>query len=501
MNSSSKIKRGVILSYVKSILNILIGLLFTPWLIRSLGSSDYGLYALATSFVSYFLVDFGLGNSVAKYLASYRATHKEQDIKDFLGVVYKAYIIICFVLFIVFTIVYLNVDSIFKGLTVEEAERFKYIFIVVALYNTLSFPFNAFNGVLTAYEEFGPLRMSEIIQKASMVILMTVALLMGYGVFALVVVQVISGTLSIVYKYYYVKRCHAKVNWLFYSGEKVKEILSFSLWVCLLGICLQLIYGFQTTILGIVSDTKNISVYNISHTIYGFIYIFASGLNGLFLPRLSYIENEENSIEITNNLMTKVGRVQLLLLGLLISGFFVYGKEFLILWVGEEYVDAYFAGLLLIVPTLFVLTEEIPATLLYVKGNIKVRALMYVCATLICSILAYFLSPKYGAIGASMAVCVGVLAFDLIGMNIVYKNRMNLDVIGFFKNCHLKFLLPLCFCVCFGYILKYVFPVASWIYMGWETVIFGCCYITVMWFLFMNNYEKSLIINIFKKSK
>lgn len=499
MNSSSKIKQGALFSYVRSFLNILIGLLFTPWLIKSLGSSDYGLYALATSFVSYFLVDFGLGNSIAKYLAGYRATHKDQDIKDFLGIVYKTYFIICLALFAIFAIVYFNIDSIFNGLTIEEASKFKYVFIIIALYNTLSFPFNTFNGILTAYEEFAPLRLSEIIQKASMVILMSLALLLGYGVFALVVVQVISGVISILYKYYYVRRCRVEINWRFSNSKKIKEILSFSLWVCLLGICIQLIYGFQTTILGIASDTKNISVYNISHTIYGFIYVFASGLNGLFLPRLSYIENESNSIEKINNLMTKVGRLQLLLLGLLISGFFVYGKEFLMLWVGEEYNDAYLAGLFLIIPTLIVLTEEIPTTLLYVKGNIKVRAIMYVFATIVCSVVAYFLAPIYGAIGVGAAVCFGILCFDIIGMNIVYKKKMGINIGSFIKDCHLKFMIPLVLCISLGLFLKSTCPIESWFNLGWETLCYSGCYLLIMWLLFMNNYEKDIILSIFKK--
>ena len=104
------------------------------------------------------------------------------------------------------------------------------------------------------------------------------------------------------------------------------------MWVCVVGICIQLIYGLPTTILGIVSDTKNISFYSISHTIYGFVYLFASALDNVFMPKVSYIENEQYKTERINQLMIKVGRCQLLIVGLIVSGFAIFGRLFLTLW-------------------------------------------------------------------------------------------------------------------------------------------------------------------------
>lgn len=494
MSSNSSIKRGALLSYTASVLNIIIGLLYTPWLIRSLGSSDYGLYALATSFVSYFLIDFGLGNSIAKYLSGYRANNQEQNIENFMGVVYKTYLIICFVIAIIFIVVYINIESIFRGLTTLEVERFRIIFLVIAVYSVCSFPFNTFIGVLTAYEKFVPLQKSNILQKLTLVLSMSIALLFGYGVFALVLIQVFAGVVTIIYRYYHVRQCNVKINWRFSDRTAIVEILKFSVWVCLLGICFQLIYSFQNTVLGMVSNTQNISIYNVSHTVYGFVFAFAYALNGMFLPKVSFIDAEQDdSTAKINNLMVKVGRCQILLIGLMISGFSLFGKVFLRLWIGNEYLDAYYVGLLLIVPTIFVLTEEIPNTLLYVRNKVKYRAIAYTIGTIVCSLATYFLSPRFGAIGAGISVFVAVVVFDVICMNVFYHRRMNIDVWGFLKNCHIKYIIPCTLAISMGFGVNYLLLKESWVYLGIAVVVYIIIYIIIMWLLFMNSYEKNLV--------
>ena len=65
-------KIGAILSYVVIALNMVVGLAYTPFLIRSLGQSEYGLYSIINTVISYLTVmDMGFGNSIIIYTARY----------------------------------------------------------------------------------------------------------------------------------------------------------------------------------------------------------------------------------------------------------------------------------------------------------------------------------------------------------------------------------------------------------------------------------------------
>lgn len=71
----SQLKLGVALSYVSMGLNMVVHLAYTPVMIRLLGQSEYGLYTLVGSVVSYLSL-FSLGFTGA-YLRFYsRYSHK-----------------------------------------------------------------------------------------------------------------------------------------------------------------------------------------------------------------------------------------------------------------------------------------------------------------------------------------------------------------------------------------------------------------------------------------
>ena len=73
----NQLKTGAALNYVVILLNIAVGLLYTPYMLRMMGQSEYGLYSLVASVISYLTVlDLGLGNAVIRYTAKYRAEGK-----------------------------------------------------------------------------------------------------------------------------------------------------------------------------------------------------------------------------------------------------------------------------------------------------------------------------------------------------------------------------------------------------------------------------------------
>ena len=52
MNSSKELKIGSILSYLQIALGIVIGIAYTPFMLRTLGQSEYGLYNTVSSTIA-----------------------------------------------------------------------------------------------------------------------------------------------------------------------------------------------------------------------------------------------------------------------------------------------------------------------------------------------------------------------------------------------------------------------------------------------------------------
>ena len=130
MNSSKQIKLGAVISYFSIAFNIVAGLIYTPWMISQIGQSNYGLYTLANSLITLFLLDFGLASAVSRYISKYRAEGNEDKVNSFLGAIYKLYIAIDLIIFSILFILFFFLDSIYVGLSPEELEKLKIVYLI-----------------------------------------------------------------------------------------------------------------------------------------------------------------------------------------------------------------------------------------------------------------------------------------------------------------------------------------------------------------------------------
>ena len=198
INSSSQIKLGAIISYAAIMFNIIAGFLYTPWLVRQIGQSDYGLYTLAMSVITLFLMDFGISGTISRFISVYRAKGEEERVGNLLGITYKLYLIIDIVIFVSLFVIFIFMQDIFANLTVNEIEKFRVVFIIVGTFSLVSFPFMPLNGVFISYEKFIALKVCELSQKILAIVGVVVSLLLGYGLYDHVLVNALVNIIIIV---------------------------------------------------------------------------------------------------------------------------------------------------------------------------------------------------------------------------------------------------------------------------------------------------------------
>jgi O-antigen/teichoic acid export membrane protein len=78
ISEKRRIVRNTLANASVQVLQLASSFVFMPFLIRSFGLAEYGVFILAGSLSAYLgLLDFGVGTTVMKYVAEYRATHQE----------------------------------------------------------------------------------------------------------------------------------------------------------------------------------------------------------------------------------------------------------------------------------------------------------------------------------------------------------------------------------------------------------------------------------------
>ena len=106
------------------IVEVVSAMLFTPFLIRMLGQSQYAVYQLTSQISAYLmLLDLGIGNAVIRYMAKFRADNDKNKQEEFLGIATVFYLIIAVITVIIGIVLVVIFPSAFaKGLTLEEIE-------------------------------------------------------------------------------------------------------------------------------------------------------------------------------------------------------------------------------------------------------------------------------------------------------------------------------------------------------------------------------------------
>lgn len=497
--AQSKIAKGAIISYVSIFLNIVISLVYTPWMIHQIGVSDYGLYSLVGTFLGYFMLDFGLAGTITRFVAKYRAEGDEKKVANMLGLTAKVYLVLDAIIFAVVFILYFFLTDIFGGgLTPDEIEKLKVLYCISGTFSILSFLFKPVSGAMMAYEYFVENKLLDMLVRVGTVVFIVIMLLLGGNVYHLVFITGFVGFSAALLRYtIFIKKSKLKINWGYFQKAELIGLFSFSVWVLVIQLSQMFRISLIPTILGIFNNTTEISIFSVGRNLEGMVYTISAALNGLFLPMVSRMVHSGDRKGIMD-LMIRVGRIQLFIILLIFSGFCVFGQSFIHLWVGETFNVSYYVFLFLVFVNILSLTMHIGMDLVFAENKIRHTAMRVLISSLIGLVLSVILAPKYGALGCAAATGVSLVLTQILYVDF-YKRKMELDMSYFFKKCHLKIMPLIVLYAIVGYCICRYWTIENWLMLFMGIVVYTIGYFAITWFFIANQYEKDLIKSFIKK--
>ncbi len=496
---NKQLKLGAAISYLSIALNLLSGLIYTPWMIQQIGQSQYGLYTLANSLITLFIVDFGLSSATARYLSKYHAEGREEKAQEILGAIYKLYLLIDAIVLIGLVIVYFFIDNIYSKLTPNELLQFKVVYIIAASFSVINLPFVTLNGVLTAYEKFIPLKSADVIYRLLIIASTAIALVLGGGLYAIVAVQAIVGIIVILFKLIAIRRTvPIKAKWGHNDKSLYKEIMGFSLWTTVATLAQRLIFNITPSILGITANTAAIAVFGVVTTMESNTFTITSAINGMFMPKISRIYSGTDNDKSIMPLMISVGKFQFSIMSIIIVGFALLGKSFINLWMGEQYSVAYYGILLVILPCLIYNSLQIANTALTVQKKVNIQAGIVLGVGVINVILSFVFSSWWGVIGS----CVSIfLAYSIrnIAYLVVHHKITGVNIPLFIKKCYFRLSVPMFGTLIFGIVLNKILCDAGWIRLVEKGFLIVLVYIVLMLLFGLSNEDKVKVFRFLKK--
>ena len=495
----NQLKGGAALSYATIFLTNIVGLLLTPFIIRSLGSAEYGLYTMIGALVGYMgVLDFGLNNTIVRFVAKYKAENDKQGEENFLAHSFIMYFCISLLVTILGTFLYFNFETYYQDtLTIDQIEKAKLMLIVLIFNLALSLPGGAFAGICYGYENFILPKVANIIKYIVRSILVVVILLYGGDSIGLVILDTVLNIAIIIIDAIIVfKILHVNIKLHAYDVKMFSNILSFSLWLFSFAIVHQLRWQFGQLIIGLYFSTSIVAIYAVGVTLGNYYGAFSSAISNVFLPRAIQLTVKNiPSGELTDTFI-KISRIILIILLYIFGAFVIIGKDFVFFWVGDEYDMAYYYAIIIMIGLTPILSQGFANNILEAKNLIAFRGKLLLSLTIIGTVIGVFIVKKYGVL-EMIFVTIIFMFLERIFMIPYYIKKANLEMLRYYKEISPLFISTL---VSIGIcaLINYFLPNQNILVLITNMLLYSLIYLFASYFV-ITKYEKELFISTLTK--
>ena len=489
--------RGIAISYIYTILNTVIGLFISAYIIRMMGQTEYGVYQTMTSFATYLtLFQFGTGSIMTRNISLCRKDGSETQLyKKNTSTIWTVAVIQAVIIAIISIVFYLMIDVIYqKSLTIGQIQYGKLLFLIVALKMILTFFIQVLNGIILGCEHYS---MSTIVQLVFLLVRtgLVVALLL-FKPFAiyLVILDTVLEIIMFTFTYCYCrKNLAASFSFKYFDKKIFMNALPLAMALFLQTIINMANGNVDKFVIGILMSPEAVSVYSIGM----FIYTTFSSLTtipiSMYMPKVAADMREgKQGAELTKSLIQPC-RLIFLIGGLVLFGFIVIGRQFISIVYGSDYIEAWAIAVVIMIPMLINMSNGVLVNVLDIMNKRLSRSFFLLITTIGNIILTIWWIQTWGMLGAAVATGICTLIGQDLLLNIYYNKVIKIRILYLFKETFRGILPSLVLATVLGFLSinwitnQYLqFVVGGMVFglvMGVSMIAFGA-----------NSYEKQKIL-------
>ena len=500
----NQIRFGAIIAYINIALNLVVNLFLTPFLISSLGDSDYGVYKIIQSFSSQLsIISFGIATLVTRNVVYYNTLghEKKEEKENFLFMSRFISLILAIIVVCAGAVLYFSIDSLYSStMTADELVTAKILFVILVANVAITILCDPNNGMVRAHERFvianGVNTMRIILRAILIIILMNI----GVGSIGIVSVDFLLSTVILIVLSIYCRfGLKEKAKFHFWDGTLLKESLGFSFAIFLQAIINQINQNLDNVILGAMVAPTTVTLYSCALTLFSSFTSLVTVIGSMYGPTATKLVAKGADGKQLTEFAIEPSRIQCMIACLALAGFTLFGKNFIDLWLGSGYEDVYAVTLILIIPAMLPLIETVTNNILdaMLKRMVRSIILLGMCAVNIISSIIFI--RMFGYIGAAIGTALSYIVGHGILMNIYLYKSVNINIIQLFIGVF-KGVLPASIISIVVGIPFTIFLPSSFVGFVAKVVIFVFVYSIIMYFWGMNNNEKSMVQNLINRT-
>lgn len=496
-------KLGSILSYLHIIISNTISLIYTPYMLNMMGQSEYGLYGTAGSFISYLTVlSFGIGGAYIRFNAQCRARRDREAEKRLNGMFLTVFSVLA-LLVMIGGLALTGFAGVLTENTLTQAElkKIQTIMLLLIVNMMLSFVCNVVMMALQAYEKYIFIRLVLLAMAIITPIINIIVLKNGGRAVAITAASLMLSVLSYaIFILYARKSIQMEFSFGHYDKNMLKEIFVFSSFLFLNSITDQITFSTDNVVLISVRGSVEAAIYTVGASFKGYFQQFSTSISSVFAPQINRIVAEHREMNELDEIFIRIGRIQFYVVSLILMGYVSIGRQFIRLWAGEGYENAFWIGLLLMIAVFVPAFQNVGLEIQKAKNMHQARSVVYFLIAILNVLLTIPFSMAWGGVGAALSTTICMFLGTVVFMNWYYDKHVGLDMKAFWKS--IMRIVP-------GYIIPVIAGalISRWMPMDnlmqvLSAALMICVVFAVsVWMFSMNEYEKELIRKPFAKVK
>lgn len=466
MRSTTKSQRriGAALGYANIAVKNIVNLIYTPMLLSFVGQADYGVYQSCNSFVfSLSLLSFGFSTAYVKFYTTEKIGSGEKGIYRLNGVYLVLYTAVSLLALVLGLILASNAEIIFSnGFSAQEVMLAGSVMSVMSVNIAVTLFTSISDSYILAHEEFGFQQTRQLITTLATPLIALILLMFGMGALGVAIAQLAISVLLLGLNFRYaVGNLGMRFELHGLNRRLFSSIAVFSSWIFINQACDLVNQNVPNVLLGMLTNATVVSVFAVSVQIRNVFYSLSTTMSNVFTPRINQIVAESNDNAVLTQLMTRVGRYQMILFCWVYGGFVFLGEFFVTTWAGPGFTDAYWLIVAMVFPLVIPLTQNTGIEIQRAKNMHRARSVAMLVAAVGNVVITLLTAPSIGFWAPAVGYILSITLCNGLFMNWYYQKRVGLDMAYFWrKNLPVVFASVVVLAVCL--LAKHVAPVTGW---------------------------------------
>ncbi len=482
-SQKSQIVKNVGSSWVALAVNVLVGILLSPFIVHRLGDAAFGIWILIFSITGYYgLFDLGIRSSIVRFVSKYTATNETEKLARQINTSLFTYSVTGLLAMAMTLVLTVFVDRIFKIPPAMQSQA-RWLMLMAGGSVALGFPFGVFGGILDGLQRFYVTNWTGILSTVLRAALIVYALSRGYGLLTIALITVSLPILTSIARAIIVFRLlPVPLGLKYVDRESFRQMAHYSGTTLMVIIGARLRFRTDEMVLANMISTTAVTFFTVGARLVDYSQEVVASLAQIFVPMSSQSEAVGN-LDRVRKIYVAGNRACAFIMFPLAAGLVILGKSVIEVWMGRKYVAvSYPVTLILIVPVTLLFMQAASGRILMGMSKHKSLAFVVLLEGIANLILSIVLVRPYGIVGDALGTAIPMILTTVFFLPRHLRRQLGVPVWTFLKGAYTLPLLLVAPMAATLWLLQRWRYAHNWRQLGIQVIVAGLVYgVGLLW--------------------